>query len=210
VFVNTSPLGWLASGNALPIGISYLQHALLLLALLTAWRSLRRPWIHLTPSARLGFWALAACMALWAAWFTRGWLGELSLLTTVWAAWAVHAFHNCRSNKSLGTPAAAVLGVVGLVLYPSALHLVQLDLYAWGYFSPFAYGVLAFAAIAWAAKQQLWASAMVVGTALWALGFRHSTNLWDMLFDVPLWLIALFTLVQRVRPSAKAPKGSKP
>ncbi len=176
-------LDWPA--NPLAVALSYAQHALWLLSLAAA----------LLLGRKAVWWAAFAAFALLAAWMTRGWIGELSLLHSLWSLSVVVVAFFHQQSRRMPPSVAGAIAVLGLLLYPSALHLVAFDVYALGYFAPLSVAFVVLAGLAWWRCQRLWAWGIVAGVALWALGFRYSPNLWDMLLDVPLWISAICALI---------------
>ena len=176
------------------IALSYFQHALFIVAL-CAW--LLPQTVVPAGSSRLRSWgqiAASLVVALACAWFTRGWLGELSVLNTLFAASLLAK----RGHAQAAMPRAVAvsLAVLGGVLYPSALHLLAFDVYALGYFWPLSLGFLLFAgALCWAGLRS-WAWGVVVAVLLWSLNAFYSPNLWDAVLDAPLWFVALAVLIR--------------
>lgn len=199
------------------IVVSYAQHAIFLLAatLLIGRAQLPQQFQTLMPRPgvrKAGALALALVTCAACAWFTRGWFGELSLTNTAWAlstAFAITVFRPPqrapRWLTALGTPsrrATAAMAVLACGFYASALALVPVDVYAWGYTAPFAGCCLALAFVLFFCGAQAHAWLVLAAVVLWAVGVRHSANLFDLLFDVPL-LVAV--CIQAFAPTRRQP-----
>ena len=85
---------------------------------------------------------------------------------------------------------ASMLAITGIVLYPSAMGLIPLDIYALGY-RPTALllVLLALVIVAWMKRRTTAAYAVLVAIAAFDVHLLESDNLWDYLTDplVTLW-----------------------
>ncbi len=185
-----------ASNITLAIAISYVQHVLFILALAS-------PTFRTRPRCVMAVVAVSAALA---SWFSRGWLGELSIGTALWSVLVLRAVHRSASKTELQLthipelnmpkPLAWGLVLIGGFMYAGELLIAPWDAYVLGYYWPFSVAVATLILVVWRWVSPLWAWVWLVGAGLWVLGFRHSPNLWDMLMDVPLWVIACVTLIR--------------
>ena len=98
---------------------------------------------------------------------------------------------------NLGRAPAAALALFGIVFYPLALGLGNVDPYRFGYAAWPLVAVLGAAALlAWRRGQPLYLWLLAVDLAAYAIGLHASSNLWDILFD-PLLVIAAVVIAAR-------------
>ncbi|WP_374585871.1 hypothetical protein [Pseudoduganella sp.] len=104
--------------------------------------------------------------------------------------------------EGIPLPAAAVLALLGILLYLDALGLVRLGLYYWG-FGPRAAPLVALALMALCAAgiarglKQAHLFAMLGALALFAVLRLPTGNLWDALLDPLLWIWAVLSLAMK-------------
>jgi hypothetical protein len=109
--------------------------------------------------------------------------------------------------RVLPTGVAAIMVVVGVVLYADSVGWLHLSLYAQGYgreaaLAGLLLGALAVLAVA-LGRQRGVALALLLSLTLFAVFRLPSGNLWDALLDPLLWAWALSSLVARWRASRR-------
>ena len=167
-------------------------HWLLLLALLHV---LLRDWRKALPISLLA----------WIPWgphfvgIMRGALGELSVGTILLSVLLLQP-KPLKEIPGLG-PAAGLVVCGGVLVYGDFLALlptVSLQLYEAGFSSrwlPVGIAILG----SWAIIRAWWWPAVWAGLVLlvWNLEWFASRNIWDHLFDVPLWILSAIYLCRR-------------
>jgi hypothetical protein len=130
-------------------------------------------------------------------WWLRGLTGDLSMTTLLLLLAAV--YHQL-SGKVLISPQERKfilwpVAMLGLVLYPLALGVGQVDPYAWGYADPYMLSVLLGLSLLMFVRQYYAVASILLAVVLaWSMGFLQSVNLWDYLLDPFLFFYALFRL----------------
>ncbi len=132
-------------------------------------------------------------------------LSEAMILRALWGDPSVTTLQ-LLSLALLGrTPAAlasgwrgpASIALAGLVLYPLALGLSDVDLYRLGYQPALLLAALSLPAlILWWRGNALWLWLLSIDLGAWAAGLLESPNLWDTLLD-PLLVSACLILALR-------------
>lgn len=140
---------------------------------------------------------LYSALALWAIFYLRGFFSDLSVITTTLLL-IILVSKNTEILHGKIWP-MVLTSSLGVILYLSALGLLNFDLYSYGYHSRVLFGVtLSFAAICILCRQ--WRIALLLLLALTAssLHINASPNLWDALIDPFLCLYCIFLLLRKV------------
>ena len=138
------------------------------------------------------------------AWYTASIIGSVSITTLVlmfFLMWTQLQRNPPQKPQGTDLPLLQiVLSVTALVLYPNALGIGALDIYAMG-FSPLILSwILVFATvIAISAKQDLLAIVFSFAFLGFTFGVLESDNLWDYLVDPLLAVYCLIRLPRAVR-----------
>ena len=133
-------------------------------------------------------------------WWLRGLTGDLSMTTLLLLLAAVYYQ---LSGKVLIAPRERKfvlwsVAMLGLVFYPLALGVGQVDPYAWGYANPYMLGVLLGLSLLMFLRQYYAiASILLVAVLAWSIGLLQSVNLWDYLLDPFVFFYALAKVIRR-------------
>ncbi len=133
-------------------------------------------------------------------WWLRGLTGDLSMTTLMLLLAAV--YHQL-SGKVLITSQERKfvlysVAMLGLVFYPLALGVGQLDPYAWGYANPYMLSVLLGLSLLMFLRQYYaLAITLLVVVLAWDMKLLQSVNLWDYLLDPFVFFYALAKVLRR-------------
>jgi len=133
-------------------------------------------------------------------WWLRGLTGDLSITTLVLLLAAVY---QKLSGKDVlaGQERKLILcsvAMLGLVFYPLALGVGQVDPYAWGYAGSYMPAVLLVVSLLLFMRQfYVFASIVLAVVLAWNMGLLQSVNLWDYLLDPFVFFYALAKVVRR-------------
>ena len=133
-------------------------------------------------------------------WWLRGLTGDLSLTTTVLLVAAVYL--KLFDKKLISTKERKLMlwSVVGLgvVFYPLALGVGQLDPYAWGYANVYMLGmILGLSLLLFLRQYYVFATTLLLAVLAWNIGLLQSVNLWDYLLDPFVFFYALTMVVRK-------------
>jgi len=132
-------------------------------------------------------------------WWLRGLTGDLSMTTLILLLAAV--YHQL-SGKFLIAPQERKyilwsVAMLGLVFYPLALGVGQVDPYAWGYANPYMIGgLLGLSLLMFLRQYHAIAIMLLVAVLAWDIQLLQSVNLWDYLLDPFVFFYALFRLIR--------------
>lgn len=133
-------------------------------------------------------------------WWLRGLTGDLSMTTLLLLLAAVY---QQLSGKVLIAPQERKwvlwsVAAIGLVFYPLALGVGQVDPYVWGYANPYMFAVLLGLSLL-AFLRGFYAIAIILLTVVlaWNVQLLESVNLWDYLLDPFIFFYALAKVVRR-------------
>ncbi|MCX6338692.1 MAG: hypothetical protein NTX71_02085 [Candidatus Aureabacteria bacterium] len=118
--------------------------------------------------------------------YLLGVVGEVSVTLTLLLACAlIHQMCGMRILPVADLSAMlCTLAIAGLILYPSAMGLVPIDIYRLGYRPTGLLLLLMLLALwAWASKRNMAAFAAIIAIAAFDLHLAESDNLWDYLTD---------------------------
>ena len=123
--------------------------------------------------------------------------GDLSITGLVMLSLALAKALIPNFNAEQPLRMAPVILLAALLLYPTALGLTWLDIYASGYY-PLVIGPLVFAlfAICLWFGQRLPAATLAVAFVMFALGTLESDNLWDYLLDPVVAAYSLYLVIR--------------
>ncbi len=127
-------------------------------------------------------------------WWLRGLTGDLSVTSTVWLALAIYQLLTNKDGFASRERKLFTWGVAlfGLVFYPLALGVGNVDPYAWGYANGYMLAtVLGLSAWAWMRGFTVVAWILILSVLAWSLGLLQSNNLWDYLLDPFIFFFAL-------------------
>jgi len=132
-------------------------------------------------------------------WWLRGLTGDLSLTTTVLLVAAVYV--KLFDKKLIATKERKLMlwSVVGfgVVFYPLALGVGQLDPYVWGYANVYMLGmVLGLSLLLFLRQYYVFATTLLLAVLAWNVGLLQSVNLWDYLLDPFIFFYALLRLLR--------------
>jgi hypothetical protein len=183
--------------NTLKLVYGYIGHVLLWTFVLRAlFASYTPAWVMHTPTQKLLWVGLLMLPSLAISYFTLGMLSQLSAVFTFLLLIGLTHFVHSFPPTAMPVWLFAVVVLVGLLLYVSALGFARIDIYAWGYQARW----LALAAAVLALL--LWTSAPVVS---WALAFAllafatqigASRNLWDYLIDPIMFFTTIYFFIR--------------
>ena len=119
-------------------------------------------------------------------WWLRGLTGDLSILST---ALLILAIIQMIWDKKWIIPKESKamqwsIALLGLLFYPLALGLGQVDPYVWGYANPYMLGaLLGLSIVAFAYAYYATAVIVLCVVLAWSLHVLDSNNIWDYLLD---------------------------
>jgi len=132
-------------------------------------------------------------------WWLRGLTGDLSitslfmLLAAVYAQLLGETLIESEEKKLI----LRLVALLGIVFYPLALGVGQVDPYAWGYANPYMLGaLLGFSLLMFVRQYYAIATTLLAVVLAWHTGLLQSVNLWDYLLDPFIFFYALFRLVR--------------
>lgn len=149
--------------------------------------------------------------ALALAYFSLGMLSYLSVTFILFVLMNNFGYATATVGKRFPNGLLAVAVFVGAILYASALGLIPIDLYAWGFYPrELAVAVIVIALLLWRiAPKAAWGLALALfAFGLIAFGWQiaPSRNLWDYLIDPVLVFSAVGMLfvrmIRRIRGTA--------
>jgi len=119
-------------------------------------------------------------------WWLRGLTGDLSIASLVLLFVSIYqqlyakALISHQERRLLWRS----LALLGLVFYPLALGVGQLDPYVWGYANPYMFGVLlALSLLAFLRQYYVIGIILLAVVLAWNMQVLESVNLWDYLID---------------------------
>ncbi|MCF6208107.1 MAG: hypothetical protein L3J61_01800 [Ghiorsea sp.] len=132
-------------------------------------------------------------------WWLRGLTGDLSIVSTVLLLLAVirmvwnKTWISPQENRLL----LRVVAGLGLLFYPLALGVGNLDPYVWGYANGYMLViVLGLSLFAFLRQHYVIATILLAVVLAWSTGFLQSVNIWDYLLDPFIFFYALFRLLR--------------
>ncbi|MGB8338438.1 MAG: hypothetical protein WCD07_07170 [Burkholderiales bacterium] len=183
--------------NSLKLAYGYLGHVLLwTLVLRTFLAPVTPASFSQLPAQKILWLGLLALPSLAISYFTLGMLSQLSAAFTFLLFVGLTQFVHGFPPPAMSPWLFAVVALVGLLLYASALGFLRTDIYAWGYqarWLALASGLLALL---------LWPGAPLVSWAMafallaFALGIGASRNLWDYLVDPIMFFTAVYFFIR--------------
>lgn len=184
---------------AIDVWQSHVSLALALFLLLPAAR-LPRLWLSVLLGALLAMSCIAIDGLALAA-YLRSVVGQPASATIVWMIFAALV----RLRLVNATPpaqtaqAAAVFGVLGLMMYPATLGLTQFDPYRLGYDADILLGLVGLTAAVLVYFDNLRAACLLaIATLAFVLNLQASANYWDYLLDPFLVVFCWGIMARRV------------
>jgi len=132
-------------------------------------------------------------------WWLRGLTGDLSIVSTVWLLLAIYQLLTNKSVLVFNERKLLTWGIagLGLVFYPLALGVGNIDPYVWGYANGYMLAaVLGLSVLAWMRGLMVVAWMLLLSVLAWSLGLLQSNNLWGYLLDPFVFFFALASVVR--------------
>lgn len=132
-------------------------------------------------------------------WWLRGLTGDLSMTTTVLLMLAV--YHQLFGQYLIQVKEKKMIlwsmVCLGVIFYPFALGIGQVDPYAWGYSNVYMLGILlGLSLLLFLREYYVFATTLLLAVLAWNVGLLGSVNLWDYLIDPFIFFYALYRLMR--------------